>query len=78
MKKRKLIIKFEKSNITIKEGKNFSIGIPYRFDIQYGKSNIKDLFEILGFDVEIKESPDDIEMIPPYKGSVRDRDKYEG
>ena len=56
MKKRKLTIQFEKSSIIIKEGDNVLIGMPYRFDIKYGKSNIRHLFETLGFDVEIKEA----------------------
>jgi hypothetical protein len=52
----KLFVEFKKSNIEIKtEDGEISIGIPYRFDIQYGERNLMDLLGKLGFDVEIKK-----------------------
>ena len=52
----KLFVEFKKSNIEIKtEDGEISIGIPYRFDIEFGRRNISDLLGKLGFDVEIKK-----------------------
>lgn len=53
MKRRKLTVQFEKNNITIKEKGNVSMGVPYRFDTQYGKDNMKQFLGRLGFNVEI-------------------------
>ena len=41
MKKRKLTVQFEKSNIIIKEGGNVLVGIPYRFDLNMEKITLE-------------------------------------
>ena len=56
MKERKLVLNFTKSNIEIKsEDGEINMGIPYRFDNQYGKENMQHFLAILGFAVKIKE-----------------------
>lgn len=52
MERKKLIVTFKDSNIEIKtEDGDINIGIPYRFDIETGEQNLKQLLGKLGFDV---------------------------